>query len=63
MDKIYFTTPIYYINAEPHLDHTYTTVLADTLTRYYRSAGYEVYFLTGTDEQATKVFEAGTSSV
>ncbi len=58
MDKIYFTTPIYYINAEPHLGHTYTTVLADTLTRYYRSAGYEVYFLTGTDEHGDKIAQA-----
>jgi len=58
MDKIYFTTPIYYINAEPHTGHTYTTVLADTLTRYYRSAGYEVYFLTGTDEHGDKIAQA-----
>jgi methionyl-tRNA synthetase len=58
MDKIYFTTPIYYINAEPHLGHTYTTVLADTLTRYYRSTGYEVYFLTGTDEHGDKIAQA-----
>lgn len=53
--KIYFTTPIYYINAEPHLGHTYTTVLADTLSRYYRTLGYDTFFLTGTDEHGDKI--------
>ncbi len=56
MDKrIYLTTPIYYINAEPHLGHTYTTILADTLSRYYRALGYETFFLTGTDEHGDKI--------
>jgi len=58
MERIYFTTPIYYVNAEPHLGHTYTTVVADTLTRYYRSLGYEVFFLTGTDEHGDKIVQA-----
>ena len=58
MRPIYFTTPIYYVNAEPHLGHTYTTVVADTLTRYYRSRGFEVYFLTGTDEHGDKIAQA-----
>ncbi len=58
MERIYFTTPIYYVNAEPHLGHTYTTVVADTLTRYYRSLGYEAFFLTGTDEHGDKIVQA-----
>src|SRR3990172_13368083 len=58
MERIYFTTPIYYVNAEPHLGHTYTTVVADTLTRYYRSLGYEAFFLTGTDEHGDKIAQA-----
>lgn len=58
MSKIYFTTPIYYVNAEPHLGHTYTTVVADTLTRYYRSIGWEAFFLTGTDEHGDKIVQA-----
>jgi len=51
------TTPIYYVNAEPHIGHTYTTVVADTLTRYHRLAGEETFFLTGTDEHGEKVAE------
>ena len=43
--KIYITTPIYYINAEPHIGHTYTTIAADTLARFYKMARY-VFFLT-----------------
>jgi methionyl-tRNA synthetase len=58
MDTIYFTTPIYYINAEPHLGHTYTTIIVDTLTRYYRLAGNEAFFLTGTDEHGDKIAQA-----
>ena len=42
----YVTTPIYYVNAEPHIGHAYTTVIADFLTRWHRLAGYESYFLT-----------------
>ena len=56
--KIYITTPIYYINAEPHIGHTYTTIAADTLARFYRMAGYDVFFLTGTDEHGQKIYEA-----
>jgi methionyl-tRNA synthetase len=58
MDRIYITTPLYYVNAEPHLGHTYTTVIADTLTRYYRAAGYESFLLTGTDEHGDKIAQA-----
>lgn len=56
--KVYITTPIYYINAEPHIGHTYTTIAADTLARFYRMAGYDVFFLTGTDEHGQKIYEA-----
>jgi len=45
MNKIYITTPLYYVNAEPHLGHTYTTVVADTLKRYYRAIGYDAFLL------------------
>ncbi|MCM8762560.1 MAG: methionine--tRNA ligase [Candidatus Omnitrophica bacterium] len=56
--KIYITTPIYYINAEPHIGHVYTTISADTLARFYRMSGYDVFFLTGTDEHGQKIYEA-----
>ena len=62
MERIYFTTPIYYVNAEPHLGHTYTTVVADTLKRYYHSIGYETFFLTGTDEHGDKIARAAEAS-
>jgi len=51
------TTPIYYVNAEPHIGHTYTTIVADTLARYHRLAGEQTFFLTGTDEHGEKVAE------
>jgi methionyl-tRNA synthetase len=51
----YVTTPIYYVNDIPHIGHAYTTIAADVLARYKRLAGYEVYFLTGTDEHGQKV--------
>ncbi|NQS98198.1 MAG: methionine--tRNA ligase [candidate division Zixibacteria bacterium] len=54
----YITTPIYYVNGEPHLGHAYTTILADVLNRYHRLFSDEVYFLTGTDEHGQKVQEA-----
>ena len=47
---IYLTTPIYYVNAEPHIGHAYTTVVADALARFHRLLGEEVRFQTGTDE-------------
>lgn len=51
----YVTTPIYYVNDVPHIGHSYTTVAADVLARYHRSAGKKVMFLTGTDEHGRKV--------
>ena len=62
MERIYITTPLYYVNAEPHLGHTYTTVVADTLKRYYRSLGYEAFLLTGTDEHGDKIAQAASAS-
>ncbi len=54
--KPYFlTTPIYYVNARPHLGHTYTTVAADVLARWKRLQGFDVRFLTGTDEHGQKI--------
>jgi len=52
---VYFTTPLYYVNAEPHIGHLYTTVLADTLKRFHKLIGDDVYFLTGTDEHGEKI--------
>jgi methionyl-tRNA synthetase len=62
MDHIYFTTPLYYVNAQPHLGHTYTTVVADTLKRYHRSRGREVFLLTGTDEHGDKIAQAAEAN-
>ncbi len=58
MPKMYITTPLYYVNDEPHIGHAYTTVLADVLSRYNKLIGNDVYFLTGTDEHGQKVQEA-----
>ncbi len=55
--KFYVTTPIYYVNASPHIGHTYTTVAADILARYHRMLGEEVFFATGTDEHGAKIEE------
>jgi methionyl-tRNA synthetase len=57
-NTFYITTPIYYVNAEPHIGHAYSTIVADVITRYYRLAGYDAFFLTGTDEHGDKVVEA-----
>jgi methionyl-tRNA synthetase len=54
----YVTTPIYYVNDVPHIGHVYTTVAADVIARYMRSAGRDVIFLTGTDEHGQKVEQA-----
>ncbi len=54
----YITTPIYYINDVPHIGHAYTTIAADIMARYKRLCGYNVFFLTGTDEHGQKVEKA-----
>ena len=51
----YVTTPIYYVNATPHIGHAYTTIAADILARHYRQRGEETFFLTGVDEHASTV--------
>lgn len=56
--KYYVTTPIYYINSEPHIGSAYTTIVADIVARYKRLSGYDVFFLTGTDEHGQKVLQA-----
>ena len=53
--KIYLTTPIYYVNAYPHLGHAYTTIVVDTLARFYLLKDWQVFFLTGTDEHGDKI--------
>ena len=54
-DKFYITTPIYYVNAKPHIGHTYTTVAADVLARFHKLTGARVFFATGTDEHGAKM--------
>ena len=51
----YVTTPIYYVNDKPHIGHAYTTVASDVVCRYKRMCGYDVFFLTGTDEHGQKM--------
>ncbi|MFQ5827954.1 MAG: methionine--tRNA ligase [Candidatus Methylomirabilia bacterium] len=58
----YLTTPIYYVNAVPHLGHAYTTIIADAMCRYRRLAGDRVYFLTGTDEHGDKIAQAAAKA-
>ena len=58
MSQFFETTPIYYVNDAPHIGHAYTTILADVLSRYHRTAGDEVFFLTGLDEHGQKVMQA-----
>ena len=53
--KFYITTPIYYPSGNMHIGHTYTTVAADTMTRFKKMTGYDTYFLTGTDEHGQKI--------
>jgi methionyl-tRNA synthetase len=57
----YLTTPLYYVNAKPHLGHTYTTVIADCLARYKKMQGFEVCFLTGTDEHGQNIERAAAA--
>ena len=58
----YVTTPIYYVNAEPHLGHAYTTIVGDFLARWHRLDGHDTYFLTGTDEHGEKVYQAAAAA-
>lgn len=58
MKGFYITTPIYYVNAEPHIGSSYTTIIGDILARYKRLMGYDVFYLTGTDEHGQKIAQA-----
>ena len=61
--KTYITTPLYYVNAKPHIGHAYTNVLCDTFVRFFRlfDGKENVFFLTGTDEHGTKIQKAATA--
>src|ERR1700740_901226 len=56
--KFYITTPIYYVNGAPHIGHAYTSIATDVLARWKRLDGFDVFFLTGTDEHGQKVEKA-----
>ncbi len=58
----YVTTPIYYVNASPHIGHAYTTIVADVMARFHRNLGHRTFFLTGTDEHGDKIAEAAAKS-
>ena len=60
-NKFYVTTPIYYVNAEPHLGHAYSTMAADILARHHRQRGDDVFFLTGTDEHGEPIENAAAA--
>ena len=60
--SFYLTTPIYYVNSVPHLGTAYTTIAADTLARYRRLRGDDVWFLTGLDEHGQKVAQAAEAA-
>ena len=62
MSKFYITTPLYYVNGNPHIGHSYTNVACDTLARFRRIQGKEVLFVTGTDEHGQKIKEAAEAS-
>ena len=60
--RFYVTTPIYYVNGAPHIGHAYTSVAADVMARFKRLDGYDVFFLTGTDEHGQKVEQAARAA-
>ena len=60
--NFYITTPIYYVNGAPHIGHAYTSIAADVLARFKRLDGYDVFFLTGTDEHGQKVEKAASDA-
>jgi methionyl-tRNA synthetase len=60
--KFYLTTPIYYVNARPHIGHAYSTIVADVLARRHRLLGDDTYFLTGTDEHGQKIERAAAAA-
>src|SRR5689334_6025217 len=60
--KFYITTPIYYVNARPHLGHAYTTIVCDAIARRKRMLGFDTWFLTGTDEHGQKIERSATAA-
>lgn len=62
MNRYYVTTPIYYVNAEPHIGHAYTTIVVDVLSRFHKLLGCKTYFLTGTDEHGDKIVQAAQAA-
>lgn len=58
MKKFYITTPLYYVNSKPHIGHSYTQIACDTVARFMRQCGHEVFFMTGTDEHGEKIEKA-----
>jgi len=60
--KFYITTPIYYVNARPHIGHAYTTIACDTIARRQRMLGAGTFFLTGTDEHGQKIERAAQAA-
>ena len=60
--KFYITTPIYYVNARPHIGHAYTTIACDTIARRHRLLGDDTFFLTGTDEHGQKIERAAQAA-
>lgn len=58
MNKFYITTPLYYVNSKPHIGHSYTNIAVDVVSRFYRLKGYDVFFMTGTDEHGEKIEKA-----
>ena len=61
-EKYYITTPIYYPSGNPHIGHCYTTAACDSIARYKRMQGYDVMFLTGTDEHGQKIEQKATEA-
>ena len=62
MEPLYVTTPLFYVNAEPHLGHTYVTLIGDVLARFWRARGRTVFTLTGTDEHGDKIAQAAAAA-
>jgi methionyl-tRNA synthetase len=62
VSSFYLTTPIYYVNAKPHLGHAYTTIVGDALARWHRLLGDDVHYLTGTDEHGLKIQQAAEAA-
>ena len=61
-DRYYVTTPIYYVNANPHIGHAYSTILADSMMRFHKFLGKETFFMTGTDEHGDKIKQAAEAA-